>query len=813
MRNRLLYRRSVKCYCLYKIFINMDKSDTNSADDKNGVRGNVKVKSEPEAVDTIKDYAENTMNELLGLFGYDDKVNSTDTENLNLDNYSENKTDEKACRTKVNERKTAAVDTHIDDSTADGLRIRLKQKIQTTVDEDGLALQHMNLVTALKRREQEDKETDPDTDSESLNDTNSTQQCAWCRKTGNKQVTLDTPTGTKVFCDEICFTQCRRASFKKSKTCDWCKHVRHTVSYVEFKDGETQLQFCSEKCLNQYKMSIFCKETQEHLKNVDKKADTPADSKDDEREILITPELWMRGEHARRAAEARESARERERQERHFKERDHRSVSSDKSPQKVGSKQEVVEKSRSASINHVKHEANVRHRRSLITERETDRSSPARSDRQNPSGQNETSYPAHVMSVPPWLYQAQLMGALVPGMIPYGHLSQMLLPGLVQQPPPPLLLQESTDRERQDESKKDSRKYPVHRQTTQSLQSPLSDGSVRSTPSGQDTQSRMSPNIAERRTSSLFPVDFPQCFAGQNYPPGMPNNAAHLSGIPGIPPVTMMVPFPVPLPLPVPVPIPIPLTVQQLKDLFGDKGETSSKNTSTLQVNTERVKDSRSPVHSYVHSPQSVISSSSDLNSFDKHTPRSGSRNSCPDLSMFVGINDLRTKRTNGQPIKRSRTPETMKSLDLSRRSKIPKYDYNISCSDSNDGVIDLSASRMKTPKLEDTESDNDGNMLNAGSDTTLIHDDNDSGLDEVSTVPKIHIITHSDTTPLNQPLPLPPTDNSYSSRRGLILDAPTVQKKSRSPSPDRRVYVRNVPRDIIEAARRRCMRARIRTK
>ena len=31
------------------------------------------------------------MNELLGLFGYEDKVDSTDTENLNLDNYTDNK--------------------------------------------------------------------------------------------------------------------------------------------------------------------------------------------------------------------------------------------------------------------------------------------------------------------------------------------------------------------------------------------------------------------------------------------------------------------------------------------------------------------------------------------------------------------------------------------------------------------------------------------------------------------------------------------------------------------------------------------------
>ena len=33
-------------------------------------------------------------------------------------------------------------------------------------------------------------------------------------------------------------------------------------------DGEQQLQFCSDKCLSQYKMNIFCKETQEHLQSI-----------------------------------------------------------------------------------------------------------------------------------------------------------------------------------------------------------------------------------------------------------------------------------------------------------------------------------------------------------------------------------------------------------------------------------------------------------------------------------------------------------------------------------------------------------------
>ncbi|KAL7876864.1 hypothetical protein SRHO_G00035070 [Serrasalmus rhombeus] len=47
--------------------------------------------------------------------------------------------------------------------------------------------------------------------------------------------------------------------------CDWCKHIRHTKEYLDFGSGERRLQFCSAKCLNQYKMDIFYKETQAAL--------------------------------------------------------------------------------------------------------------------------------------------------------------------------------------------------------------------------------------------------------------------------------------------------------------------------------------------------------------------------------------------------------------------------------------------------------------------------------------------------------------------------------------------------------------------
>ncbi|KAG8200073.1 hypothetical protein JTE90_001930 [Oedothorax gibbosus] len=118
--------------------------------------------------------------------------------------------------------------------------------------------------------------------------------CAWCQKVGMKLFTLKTPNGCKAFCSELCFTQCRRASFKKNKICDWCKHVRHTVNYVDFQDGEQQLQFCSDKCLNQYKMNIFCKETQAHLQMHTHLKESACKMAAGAPANLITPELWLR---------------------------------------------------------------------------------------------------------------------------------------------------------------------------------------------------------------------------------------------------------------------------------------------------------------------------------------------------------------------------------------------------------------------------------------------------------------------------------------------------------------------------------------
>lgn len=640
------------------------------------------------------------------------------------------------------------------------------------------------------------------------------QQCSWCRQPVSKQVTLDSPSGVKVFCSEVCFDQCRRASFKKSKTCDWCKHARHTVNYVEFKDGSTELQFCGDKCLNQYKMSVFCKETQELSKKISKPETQNSYKEDKSRrdEILITPELWFGGDRPRLHQSSTSSRRlslpesefnENRRERGSRRVHNHIAEESLDLSKKAESRSESVDSSRLPLIDKIKQESSSEHKRT--SSNKTDKRSPTRSERSAPSPavvSNMTQLSAHalhpaVAGLAPWL---------PPGLLPYMHMAPVMMPGIVPAPTVEQLRPATTD---------DSDSDRIIPKRDQGLNHRI-ENAVPSTSQLHDNRAHVS--LPDRRTSSLFPVDFPHFLQhggipGPAFPHAMPDiGAQRLPSFPGIPPVTVMMPFPVVLPLPVPIPIPIPLTLSQLTNLFGEKSESSnsSQKTNSVSKDPETTTDSKSPHPPYSQSPHSVVSTASDGAVYDKQPDRTGSRSSLPNMVLYTS-NDIRNSRNDFYSLKRSRTPE---SLDLSKTSKIPRYEVQTFSTHSNDGVIDLSSTRDNGHKSEDNCSES-GLLNGSVSDETSTSLDHDTeGASEGHSLPKIHIITHKDDTPLNVPLPLPPTENPYSSRRGLILDAPTVTKKSRSPSPERRVYVRNVPRDIIEAARRRSsIRSRIRTK
>ncbi|KAI2665665.1 hypothetical protein H4Q32_022016 [Labeo rohita] len=174
--------------------------------------------------------------------------------------------------------------------------------------------------------------------------------CVWCQKEGMKRYSLLMGSELKSFCSEKCFAACRRAYFKRNKArdedphgdqspppgqtldtpsrllmkmnnntrvnkhthmmqhklkrplaaphvCDWCKHVRHTKEYLDFGSGEERLQFCSTKCLNQYKMDVFYREARAALSgpgSAHKDEETRPKTAVAETQKLLTPEAWDR---------------------------------------------------------------------------------------------------------------------------------------------------------------------------------------------------------------------------------------------------------------------------------------------------------------------------------------------------------------------------------------------------------------------------------------------------------------------------------------------------------------------------------------
>ncbi|KAK1889008.1 Sine oculis-binding protein like B [Dissostichus eleginoides] len=225
----------------------------------------------------MKTFAESTMNELLGWYGYD-KVDLRDSEANEIRNYRERRQ-------------------HV--SVLKENSVPKSKSVDTKVSHSPSAVEDVQNVQIV---------------------------CVWCQKEGVKRYSLCMGSELKSFCSEKCFAACRRAYFKRNKArdedlqgerspqhphtedsprlvlkinsnvrvCDWCKHVRHTKEYLDFGSGEERLQFCSTKCLNQYKMDVFYREARAALTSSspnrtsqEGRADTIGAG-----QKLLTPESW-----------------------------------------------------------------------------------------------------------------------------------------------------------------------------------------------------------------------------------------------------------------------------------------------------------------------------------------------------------------------------------------------------------------------------------------------------------------------------------------------------------------------------------------
>ncbi|XP_075718347.1 sine oculis-binding protein homolog isoform X3 [Rhinoderma darwinii] len=274
---------------------------------------------------TQRNFAENTMNELLGWYGYD-KVELKDGEDIEIKNYH---TDgEGRQHISVLKENSFPKPKVLEDSVI--------SPFNTNLNYSGLAagnglpelpagsMDHGNhgnmpIVVPLIPPPFMKPPTEDDVSNVQI-------MCAWCQKVGIKRYSLSMGSELKSFCSEKCFAACRRAYFKRNKArdedghgenfpqqhyaketprlafknncellvCDWCKHIRHTKEYLDFGDGERRLQFCSAKCLNQYKMDIFYKETQANLPaGLCNTLHPPVDNKAEGTGVqLLTPDSW-----------------------------------------------------------------------------------------------------------------------------------------------------------------------------------------------------------------------------------------------------------------------------------------------------------------------------------------------------------------------------------------------------------------------------------------------------------------------------------------------------------------------------------------
>ncbi|CAL8317976.1 unnamed protein product [Merluccius merluccius] len=278
----------------------------------------------------MKTFAESTMNELLGWYGYD-KVELRDSEASEIRNYRERR--QHVSVLKENSLpKPKSAESKVSHSV---LAMKSGERESSSVPSSSSSSSSPSSSLTGPKDHKSAPVIVPLIKPSAVEDVQNVQiVCVWCQKEGVKRYSLCMGSELKSFCSEKCFAACRRAYFKRNKArdedvnadrspqhphtedsprlvlkmnsivrvCDWCKHIRHTKEYLDFGSGEERLQFCSTKCLNQYKMDVFYREARAALTSTPSSSSSPGRTGQEGRSDsgaggpkLLTPESWSSG--------------------------------------------------------------------------------------------------------------------------------------------------------------------------------------------------------------------------------------------------------------------------------------------------------------------------------------------------------------------------------------------------------------------------------------------------------------------------------------------------------------------------------------
>ena len=648
--------------------------------------------------------------------------------------------------------------------------------------------------------------------------------CTWCQKPATTSLMLksiDDGAETCAFCSEVCFTQCRRASFKRNKICNWCRHVRHTLSYVDFQDGDQQLQFCSNKCLNQYKMNIFCRETQAHLAAMDTGTVAAVLSN---KQILITPELWSDTGADTRDSPAAEGAVE-------------GAVEGGVEGEVEGAVEGAVDlevKTVAAAVV-VKVEPDIAEKQSIgrrTQEQSTGKRSPhvqsfssscdtLRSPQTSPSPSHCLSPPSSCNSCSDGsVFNAayQPLGSESPGCDSSDERSSVNAPLYEQMAP--LISPQQIGRGVVSPGNSHSIGHPSgaskhHTLDLSSVGARVHKNSPFGEPLGQ-RQPLPPPLLAVPMSHPippmpLFPPHHPASLghhaaASMFAPPGpfLQANNMPMPPFPNpfLPPNTLMVPYPVPIPFPVPIPIPIPIPIREdimrsstemgIKTMKEEERNTlpDSCEGSTSSTSHDQPCDPKSPSLVKCEQPRENMSPESG----ESLSVKEANSITCACCQSLSGEGDVNTSAVSLE------TDATC--LTMSHRSRCLGLERSVLCSLANNNeAMDLS--KEKT--------------LTNGPGSSMQH--SSAKKPKLEEALKISVPRPTD---LSTPIPAisllvaQPNTTPYSSRRSRILDAPRVPKETSLPL-TRSSYVglsstTTAARDLLYR-KRRCIRPHIKSK
>ncbi|ELU12690.1 hypothetical protein CAPTEDRAFT_226184 [Capitella teleta] len=675
-----------------------------------------------------------------------------------------------------------------------------------------------------------------DASNQSISDNENNNSCTWCLKSGAKAFSHSpSPGSPKTYCSELCFTLSRRASFKNTKVCDWCKHIRHTVSYVDFTDGDRQLQFCSQKCLNQYKMNIFCKETQEHLQQlqVQPGASTPATNNansssplvspsesDSQHAILITPDLWTNENKQRKDDELVEPT----------KKADSPVIEDVKPRIHANDAVEITPIRKRSSPGSSRHSVSRGHEARIVSpsqpreERQKHwhphraSSERAKKDKFHEMASNApmsqpTSSPRLSRDTPSSAATCNA-GVTPAGLSDLGLSAQFSMFGPMNGQGNPLMYNPFMNAGIQPSGP------PMANFNPFGLPPPNMnpEGNAAHPDSASRPDAFGHPHPLNPMARQLFPPcmpphpGMPPLLSGGGLPPRMGPSAPSL-----LPPNTLLSPYPylVPFPVPVPVPVPVPPTaykkfmekhnlpipaeeeekVEEEEEEEEEEDIVQRRNTSVPKEEEGREERSKSADVTHSRKTGNTFSHS--------HSSKKERPLRCPEMDsacnagkiMCACCQNVGTSAEGppGRPIKREASetrPHSSHSLPI-----LVQPEHSISMNTVTpqcDGVIDLSSkkSRRNAPESDQEFSRNSSRRLRS---------------------PPTEANQHERVT-LNLSSLQNPADNSYSSRRRMILDAPpTTKDRKRSPSPEKRLYYSLPSRELY--GKRRCIRARIKSK